>query len=381
MKFVHTFSLKRFSEKEEIELLKANYNQDSFFYHSWKKIWILKPYEISGLKVEIKPIPNDSGKRKYKKDHPSYEMTVHVTPAKLLNPYIDLGGLTSKEQIEHACKRLKELVQIIENKSDVNILSEAYLWRVDVTKDCYTPSDLYTKEMIQALKKSIDKSGYKLYDPRTNEDYNLAWHEEDAILFHNDSQRVGGKVYNKKRDLALNGKDDIIYALGDRGLIRFELSLLYSRLKNDYSAGDIMTYEKLSEVIWAVTNDAERLFCIHFSEVFYPGAMVSREVMKAYIKSKYARGTDRQEKMMAYSDSISGKKPKKKFTKAKIAKRKEWFAAIDISPVSVSRECPYIPSITDLLKDQIDHELLGYARKKTAWHRNFLYWRRRELPT
>ena len=138
-----------------------------------------------------------------------------------------------------------------------------------------------------------------------------------------------------------------------------------------------MTCEKLSEVLWSVTSDAEKLFHTHFSDVFYPGAMVSREVMKAYINREYTRGTDRQEKMMAYSDSITGKKGKKatkKYTDGKIMKRKKWFAAIGLSPISVNRECPYIPSVADLIEDRVDTEMLEFAERKTAWHLNFLYW-------
>lgn len=384
MKFVHTFSLTRFSERDEIDALEGNYHRGSFIYNSYKKGWALIPYASSGLVVEIEPIPNDSGKRKYDKKHPLYEMKIHVTPAKLLNPGVNMGGLTSKEEIEKACEKLKVLVNMIEEKSDVNILSQAYLCRVDVTKDCITPSDLYSHEIIQALKKSIDKCGYKRYNPKTNYDYNVAWHEEDAILFHNDSQRVGGKVYNKKRDLRLNGHYEDAERIGDRGLLRFEISLLYQRLKSDYAAGEVMTCEKLSEVLWSVTSDAEKLFHTHFSDVFYPGAMVSREVMKAYINREYTRGTDRQEKMMAYSDSITGKKGKKatkKYTDAKIIKRKKWFAAIGLSPISVNRECPYIPSVADLIEDRIDTEMLEFAERKTAWHLDFLYWQKESIPT
>lgn len=384
MKFIHTFSLMRFSEKDEIDALKGNYKRDSFFYNSQKGRWALIPYANSGFVVEIEPIPNDSKKRKYDGNHPLFEMKIHVTPARLLNPGINMGGLTSKKEIEKACEKLKELAHIIEEKSDVNILSEAYLCRVDVTKDCITPSDLYSHEIIQALKKSINKCGYKRTDPRTLYDYNIAWHQEDSILFHNDSQRVGGKVYNKKRDLILNRHDEDAEQIGDCGLLRFELSLLYQRLKKDYAAGEIMTCEKLSEVLWSIANDAKRLFHAYFSDVFYPGAMVSREVMKAYINREYTRGTDRQEKMMVYSDSVTGKKGKKaakKYTDAKIAKRKKWFAAIDLSPISVNRECPYIPSVADLIEDRIDAELLRFAELKTAWHLNFQYWQQETIPT
>lgn len=394
MKFIHTLSLRRFCEKDEIDALKDNYDKKSFFYVGKKDyderrknagkrgykgeegVWILNPYVYFGLRVVIRPLPNDSKERSIYKH--LFEMIVYVTPMKLLNPGVSLGGLTGKDEIEKACNQLKELVKVIEEKSDVNILSDTVLWRVDLTKDQLTPSDLYSHEVIRALKKSINKRGYKLHlHEMLEDDYNISWYPEDSILFNNENQGVGGKVYNKKRDLALSKCYSEVEQIGENGLLRFELSLLHQRLKDDYGAAGEMTSERLAEILWAVTNDASKLFDTYFSQVFYPGGMVSREVMKAWIKREYPGKEQQSKKMLDYSDFATGKRvkgKKKSFTETKVRKRKKEFNEIAISPVSVCKECPYIPSVADLIEDRVDTKLLKFAEKKTAWHLEFLYW-------
>lgn len=64
----------------------------------------------------------------------------------------------------------------------------------------------------------------------------------------------------------------------------------------------------------------------------------------------------------------------KAFTDPKIDNRKKEFNEIGISPVSVRKECPYIPSVADLIEDRVDTELLDFAEGKTAWHLVFIYW-------
>ena len=379
MKFIHTFSLMRYCEKDEIEALRANYEENAFRYIRNEKLWMLIPYTNYGLKLVIKALPYDSKRRKFSKVYHSFEMIIYITPAKLLNPGECLGGLTSKVEIEKACAKLKELANIIEKKSDVNILSEACLWRVDLTKDQPTPSDLYSRELIAALKKSIVKKGYHLYDPRTNDDYNVAWRQEDSMMFYNNNKRVGGKVYNKKRDLTLYKHHDELIKIGDRGLLRFELSLLYQRLKEDYEAGGNMTCERLSEILWAVTNDSSMLFEKYFTQIFFPGIMVSRKLMKANIKHLWPNKDKQLDQMMNYSDFITGKKitnEKKMLSNQQIAKRKTWFNEIGISPVALCRDCSYIPSVADLLEDRNNVELGEFLQDWTTMKFDFIYWKK-----
>ncbi len=99
---------------------------------------------------------------------------------------------------------------------------------------------------------------------------------------------------------------------------------------------------------------------------------MSRKNMKAYIEQEYD-GEYRQDKMMAYSDSVTGRKgqkAKKKFTDAEIAEIVKWFEAIGLSPVSVCRDCSYIPSLNDLLNEQ-DYDINNdkdYDKYNDLWH-------------
>lgn len=386
MKFIHTLSLIRFCEKDEIEAFKANYDKKAFFYDgdNDKKFWVLQLYKHFGLRIEIKPVPKKVKQWELNKTRYPFMMIIYITPAKLVNPGVNLGGLTDKVEIEKACKELETLVKVIEEKSDVNILSDTFLWRVDLTKDLLTPSDLYSQEIIKALKKSIKKYGYHLYNPRVHDDYVVHWHLEDSMMFKNENQHIGAKVYNKKRGLILDKCKDEVEQIGECGLLRFEISLLYKRLKDDYGAEEDMSCERLAEILLAVTNDATRIFDTYFSQVFFPGAMVSKEVMRALIKSEFPRKEKRLKKMLSYSDFVTGNRVKKEakvLSDAQVAERRKHFSEINISPVSVCKECPYIPSVADLIEDRVDTKLLEFAEDKTAWHLDFLYWQQENLPT
>ncbi len=162
MKFIESVALIRCSEADEIAALFNNYDRKMFFYDEKREVWVLTRFKDFGLQVEIRRTPEDCEIKR-----PDFDMAIYVTPAKLLHPNVDLvlGGPTSKDEISKACRMLQELAYQIEEESDVNILSEALIWCVNVGKECVTPSDIYSRELIRALKKSIRKCDYSLYDP------------------------------------------------------------------------------------------------------------------------------------------------------------------------------------------------------------------------
>lgn len=145
-----------------------------------------------------------------------------------------------------------------------------------------------------------------------------------------------------------------------------------------------MSCERLAEILLAVTNDATRVFDTYFSQVFFPGAMVSKEVMRALIKSEFPRKEKRLKKMLSYSDFVTGNRVKKEakvLSDTQVAERRKHFSEINISPVSVCKECPYIPSVADLIEDRVDTELLEFAEDKTYYYMSFQYWHQENLLT
>lgn len=365
--------LYRFCEEKEIEMLRENYGKKEFISYNdnENQVWMLMTYANRGLNVAINAIPDESNKQK---NCPLYRMDIHVFFSQLLESGANSEILTaSKEKIEEACKKLKEFVDLIETKSGVNIMKNTHLCQVDLAKILFPPTDLHSYEIIAALNKSIVMNEYYPYNPKThNNTKYVVWTRGETIVFQDEDQQLEGIVYNN-RNLLLKKYRDALNGFADKDMLCFELSLSRQQLKENYDKEEIMNSEQLAKVLSDVTNEPARLFDIHFSQVFFTGSLLSREIMKELIKDKFPLKNKRKKKMMAFSDLVSGKKAKKvrrTFTDAQIAKRREWFEEIGISPVSVCRECPYIPSISDLLNDRVNYELLDFAEVMTT----FLNW-------
>ena len=351
MFYIHTFSMIRYIEKDEIDALRNSY-EDHFFFISDEATWVLNAFLDHGLRVEISPIPSDNGVRRFNRNHPCYKAILFITPAKLLNPGINLGGLTSRIDISDACYHLERIMASIENESGINLMTGAVLSRVDVTKDVIMPSDLYSRELIRAAKKSINKHGYNLYSPSTHHDFRVEWRDEDTMMFQNKNQHIAAKIYNKKRGLELNNCLTEVKDLGNRGLLRFELSLYAQRIKADYQTDGGNDVDQLSDVLWAITEDAPQLFHRHFVQVFFPGKMVSRSELKKSIKRECPDKRKRPKGMLAFSSDLSQNgviSSKKIYTEREFSTRLMWFRDLGVSPVCVCKECSTIPSFSMLL--------------------------------
>lgn len=373
--FIHTFSIKRPITEEEYALLFGN-THALFFWNSKKDIWVLKGHEGSGLRAEIRPLKNDCPSRVFNRNHPRYEIEIIVTLAKLLNHDTNLGGLTSKAEIELACENLGIIVKSIEEISKVNLLQEAKLYRVDLTKDIITPNDLYTHEIIEAAKKSINRYGYERHDPREHLDYTLSWKDEDSMMFK--SEKVWGKLYNKKRDLLLNKHQSEIETLGDYGLLRFEISLLRDILRDDYNAKGFITLEELPQILYSLIADGNMLLDKYLVKTFYKGAMLSKSILKKRLKCEKGLRVKTVDSMTNFSEWVTWMKPENlKYydipdgISAKISR----FANLNLSPVQVSKLCPYIPSFSDMLNETVDDDLLNFAWRETVRKRkSIVYW-------
>ena len=336
--FIHTFSIKRLLTEEERASLFGK-NSTLFSYNRTENIWVLKDHENNGLRVKITPIENDSPLRVYDRNHPAFEAEIIVTPAKLLNPNMNLGGLVDRSEIENACERLGEIIRKIEGTSGVDLLQNAKLYRVDLTKDVITPNDFYTHEIINAAKKSIDRYGYKRYDPRVHPDYTLSWKQEDSMMFK--SKKVWGKLYNKKRGLLLHKHLSEYEELGDNGLLRFEVSVLRDILRDDYSAKGYISLTSLPEILYRLTLDGNMLLSKYLVNTFYDGSMLSRSVLKKYLDKKCKRCKTKNN-MMDFSDWIRKMEPEdlKYYDIPKgISSQISRFEDINISPVQVNKCC------------------------------------------
>lgn len=373
--FIHTFSIKKLLTEEERASLFGK-NSTLFSYNRTENIWVLKDHENNGLRVKITPIENDSPLRIYDRNHPAFEAEIIVTPAKMLNPNMNLGGLVEKCEIENACERLDEIIRKIEGISGVDLLQNAKLYRVDLTKDVITPNDFYTHEIINAAKKSIDRYCYKRYDPRVHPDYTLSWKQEDSMMFK--SKKVWGKLYNKKRGLLLHKHLSEYEELGDNGLLRFEVSVLRDILRDDYSAKGYISLASLPEILYQLTLDGNMLLSKYFVNTFYDGSMLSRSVLKKHLDKKCKRCKTKNN-MMDFSDWIRKMEPEdlKYYDIPKgISSQISRFEDINISPVQVNKCCPFIPSFSDMLNETVNDNLRLFAWRATArHHKEYTYWK------
>lgn len=375
--FIHTFSMKRCFSEQEHQNFKSTYGSKYFFNGGKKKAkrklkFVMSKYADNGLKVEVK-------RRKYKEikyDSLSrqYKATIIITPHKLLTPGKQMGKLTNSTDIQAACKRLINIFSEIQDESGVDLWQDAELHRIDITKDVRTPSDLYSAEIIRASKQAVYRCGYTVFKPEESKDYNPEWPIEDSALFYNHSQEVEAKIYNKLHDLG-----EVEQKKYSRfGLIRFELTLKKKRLKELYSIGEVLLPDGLSDLLCKITEDGSMLLDKYMVQALFPGAMLSESVLKKYIKLTNGGKKDRIKEMQKYSSWVTKAPPELYnvgLTPAQIAKRKEWFKALSVSPIYVDNKCPYIPSFSDLLNGTVDQNLLNFAWIATKRKRAELdYW-------
>lgn len=375
--FIHTFSMKRCFSEQEHQNFKSTYGSKYFFNSGKKKAkrklkFVMSKYADNGLKVEVK-------RRKYKEikyDSLSrqYKATIIITPHKLLTPGKQMGKLTNSTDIQAACKRLINIFSEIQDESGVDLWQDAELHRIDITKDVRTPSDLYSAEIIKASKQAVYRCGYTVFKPEESKDYNPEWPIEDSALFYNHSQEVEAKIYNKLHDL----EEVEQKKYSGFGLIRFELTLKKKRLKELYSIGEVLLPDGLSDLLCKITEDGSMLLDKYMVQALFPGAMLSESVLKKYIKLTNGGKKDRIKEMQKYSSWVTKAPPELYnvgLTPAQIAKRKEWFKALSVSPVYVNNKCPYIPSFSDLLNGTVDQNLLNFAWIATKRKRAELdYW-------
>lgn len=373
--FIHTFSVIRYFSKQEHTDFKSTYGSN-YFFNSGKHRFVLSKYADNGLRVEI--IKRDEKERIYDPLHRKYKAKIIITPHKLLAPGKQMGKLTSDSDIEAACKQLESIISEIENESGVNLWQDVKLRRVDIAKDVVTPSDLYSAEIIKASKQAVYKSGYKVFKPQESESYDPEWPIEDSALFYNHSQEIEAKIYNKLHDLDETERKE--YA--KYGLVRFELSLKHARLRALYDIGDTLSLGELPSLLCRITDDGATLLDKYIVQTLYPGAMLSRSVLRKYLHLKYDGKEKRIEKMLGYSSWVT-KMPPEYYnlygTEFQIANRRSYFKALSLSPIYVSGKCPYIPSFSDLLNGTVDQWLLNFARLATERKRKELtYWNLRQ---
>lgn len=293
-------------------------------------------------------------------------MELIVTLYKLLYPGKHLGVITGIEELDKALNVLEGLLNQIKDDTGIDIISKYKIQRVDLTCDVETPSDAYSKEIIAASKVAKLPDGYTRFEATEEEMDKYGWEHENASLFYNKNQKVYLKIYDKKENL--KGKDEYQDYL-DKGLVRYEIAMLRQNLKK---YGRLLK-EKLGACLRKVMDSARQLFDEYFILNLFDLPMFSWKVLEKYLK-KCMKGKEKTlEKMFHFCKIAYQCKRKGTVLTAKQCGMSEEqflrcynkFNKLGISPIPAEEECPYIPSIENMLEGQIEPKFAGFAKKKT----------------
>lgn len=290
MEFIHTFSAETYLTSSQVERMIAVYGKE--FFPPDNKKYILSKYTRYGFRMEV--VYADKKVKQYDKEHRSFKAALIITPAKLLYPGEPMQKLYTPEEYAEVCNVLGGILDEIKKDSGVDLLKEAKIRRVDVTKDIETSSESYSKEVIRLAKKALRQYGYMGWkaDNDTEE-----WKDENTSFYNNRNQEIEAKIYDKLADLQNHGHDTSAYT----GLLRFELSLKRAFMKrHGYILEEYLTMDNLSFTLGRIVRQANELLYKYMITPFCPGKMLSKERQKKIIKRYCGNKQKKFEKMMKY---------------------------------------------------------------------------------
>lgn len=369
--FIHTFGVTKKISEEQFTKLKTGYANAGFFYEGDKKHWVIGCYSDKGVRLEISFCSNKE--RKYDKERPKKVLMV-FTVYKMLHNGKKMGAIRETEDLVQAYKNMITILKEIYEKSGVDLWENAKISRVDVTYDIITPSEMYSKEIIRLAKKVILKKGFNFWIPEKDEGYNEQWGTENATFIYNHSQEIEAKLYDKRNDK--DADDELKMELGEKGLVRFEVSLKRNYLKeNGYVEGKYIDPQTIPLLLINIMKDSEEILGKYFADVLDTGAMMSKKVLQSYISNVCGSKDKRREKMLDYVEWVNAEKRSERYEGSDSATKlfKKW----GLSPVYSRKECPYIPSFRKLLElEECDEsKWLCWARYYNKEHRHqYLYW-------
>ena len=371
--FIHTCSISVNITWKESQVLQNRYQ-----WMPLNKSYKGKNYDYSitqfcknGLQIQVRR--REKKEIKYDKRHRPFRMDLIITPYKLLYPDVHLGKILNMGQLREALLVLDKMIDRIEQETGIEIKYDYKIQRVDVTCDVETPSDIYSKEIIAAIKTARLPYGYKV--PNLSEtEKEFGWNAENASLFYNKNQGAYIKVYDKKENLRYR---DEYQKYPVKGLVRYELSLLHKCLANR----ELLAYEQLGECLKNVMYSGEDLFQEYIIDNLYELPMFSLKVLEDYLDTKLERKEKTLEKMKWFCrTAYKCKKNGVPFTavrcnmsEGQFRKCCSKFRELGISPIPADDACPYIPSIESMLNGKIENKLAYFADMKTRGKEIWIY--------
>lgn len=363
--FIHTFSISVNITREEYrKVISYKWMPLKKSYTGEEYISSVTKFCDSGLRIQIKK--RNEQEICYDKGHRPLRMDLIVTPYKLLHPGKCLGAITDLDELRKALKELSTLVDKIEKETGIVIDRNYKIQRVDITCDVVTPSDVYSREIIAASKTADLPYGYLKCEATDEQVEEYGWEREDCSLYYNKNQSLFAKIYDKKKNI--QGTDE--YAdLQKKGLIRYELELTRKFLKQK----GLLEQDDLTKCLMSVMNSAEELFKKYFVDNLYKMPAFSLKVLDQYLDMKFAGKVKTIEKLKGFCRAAYRcKKQRMTFDATQCGMSDKAFdncckklEDINISPIPAEADCPYIPSIEDLLEGVVENKLLWFADRHT----------------
>jgi len=358
--FIHTIGIETYLTDEQYNAFSRAYgnNNKIYYWDSVNKKRVFLKYADRGFRMEITTA--NENVTKYDPLHRRYRADWSVTPAKLLYQRKAMMKLFTPQEYEKACHELYKIIDEIENATDVDLLKEGRLYRVDIAKDIPTPSEEYTQEVIRLAKKALFQHGYIFSQPIPEEKRIEERKDENGVFFHNKSQDVKAKLYNKLEDLKIHN----YITTGMTGLLRFELALKRRFLLNKKYIREIyLGDEELAYILGRILNDAYDLMHSHITSPLWSGAMLSKNLQKLYILRycDYKKESAKYRKIMDYRKECSKADCMKYVENAAAAMK--YFKEMGLSPLYCKDEIRYIPSFADLLDGTENEEIKAFVER------------------
>lgn len=362
--FIHTFSLETNLKFKEAEKIWKTYNMDNIKNNN-NEFCVMK-FAKNGLRIYFKY--RTEKEIRYDKEHAEVKVEWIITPYKVLHEGHPMGKITSVEEMKQVLIRLAQMFEQIETETDTFFTKKLKMRRIDLTRDISTPSTIYTREIISVCKTTQLPYGYYFWVMSEKQKIENNWKEEVACLYKSKSKGIKGKIYDKNQNLQDFGYHPV-ETRQHKGLLRFEISLSRKCL----SKQGLLNPGSSETSLFLVMEQASSLFDTYLVKIFDNGSMLSRSLLEKFIQKQFPTQNKKREKMLDLNRIYNiCRKKELEFnpedfpgSDKKLRNIRKAYEEIHLSPISLSEECPYIPSFHEMFYGKQTNIFSDYAKNHT----------------
>lgn len=362
--FVHTFSLETNLKFREAEKIWQTYNMGNI--KNGNDEFCVMKFSKNGLRIYFKY--RTAKEIQYDKEHAEVKVEWIVTPYKVLYEGQPMGEITSLEEMKQVLIRLHQMFQQIEKETDTFFVKKLKMRRIDITRDILTPSIIYSREIISVCKATQLPYGYHFWIMTEQQKIENNWKEEVACLYKSNSKGIKGKIYDKNQNLQDFGHHPV-ETRKHKGLLRFEISLSRKCLKKQ----GLLDPGSSETSLFRVMEQASSLFNTYFLEIFDNGSMLSKSLLEKYIAKEFPTRNKKRTNMLDLNRIYNiCRKKGSEFNPEdfpggdkKLHNTRKAFKELHLSPISLSDDCPYIPSFREIFYGKQTNIFSNYAKNHT----------------